>query len=182
MTTDEQRLEAGWYPDPDAPTGERWWDGSQWTSLGRSGPGSDEMARLAAEPQTDRSSADQPVATAGDYSFAGLSARSHAPVTHAGSTVVTVQPTKSVGIALLLTFLFGPFGMFYSTVSGAILMLGIFVVGGIVVGVLTFGLAWIVWGPLVWVASMVWGCMAAADQSKAAVISTSAHGRGFPGH
>ena len=22
----------GWYPDPDSPAGQRWWDGSQWTS------------------------------------------------------------------------------------------------------------------------------------------------------
>jgi len=167
MTTNEPQPSADWHADPDAPTGERWVDGSQRTSLSRSGPGADTPA---AQPPTDLSSVAQPLDPAGGaLPSDGPSARSDSQVhvRHATTAAVTVQPTKSVGIALLLTFLFGPFGMFYSTVSGAILMIGVLVVGGLVAGVLTFGLAWIVWGPLVWVASMVWGSMAAADQSKA---------------
>ena len=222
MTTDEPRLSAGWYSDPDASTGERWWNGSQWTSHIRPGPSPDEMARLSGEAPTDWSSDDQPLATVSaspsgmasaavhplavaapqapgwypdpagapvqrwwdgnawsaqtapgqavsHYSAAG---HSHVQVPYGSTTVVTVPPTKSVGIALLLTFLFGPFGMFYSTVSGAVIMLGVLFVGGLLVGIFTFGLAWIVWGPLVWFASMIWGAMAAADQSRAPVIST----------
>ncbi|HTL42324.1 MAG TPA: DUF2510 domain-containing protein [Pseudolysinimonas sp.] len=29
--TDTQNVPAGWYPDPNAPGGQRWWDGTQWT-------------------------------------------------------------------------------------------------------------------------------------------------------
>ncbi len=37
--------------------------------------------------------------------------------------VVVTRSTKSVGIGLLLTFLFGAIGMFYATIWGAFLML-----------------------------------------------------------
>ena len=50
--------------------------------------------------------------------------------------VVIVQP-KSIGIAIILTFIFGPLGMFYSTVTGAIVMMLI----SAVVGVMTLGRA-----------------------------------------
>jgi hypothetical protein len=59
--------------------------------------------------------------------------------------------------------------MFYSTVSGALIMLGVLVFGGMVVGVMTLGLAWLVWWPMVWFASMVWGCLAAAQQTTPVV-------------
>lgn len=29
--SDTQNVPAGWYPDPNAPGGQRWWDGTQWT-------------------------------------------------------------------------------------------------------------------------------------------------------
>jgi hypothetical protein len=29
--TDTQNVPAGWYPDPNAPGGQRWWDGTAWT-------------------------------------------------------------------------------------------------------------------------------------------------------
>jgi hypothetical protein len=53
------------------------------------------------------------------------------------TTVVTVASPKSVGVAFLLTLLFGPLGMFYSTVSGALIMLGVFLVGGLLFGIIT---------------------------------------------
>lgn len=37
-------------------------------------------------------------------------------------TVIVTKSTKSVGIAVLLVVLFGPLGMFYSTIGGAIFM------------------------------------------------------------
>jgi hypothetical protein len=37
-------------------------------------------------------------------------------------TVVVVAPTKSVGVAFLLTFLFGPLGLLYAFVIGGIVM------------------------------------------------------------
>ena len=71
---------------------------------------------------------------------------------------VIAAPGKSVGVALVLTFFFGPFGMFYSTVSGALVMLGVLFIGGFVV----FGLFWLLFWPLAWAGSMVWGALAAA--------------------
>jgi hypothetical protein len=62
--------------------------------------------------------------------------------------------TKSAGVAFLLTFLFGPLGMFYSTVAGAIVML----VASLVLVPLTGGIAAFV----VWPISIIWGCVAAS--------------------
>jgi hypothetical protein len=64
-----------------------------------------------------------------------------------------------VGVALVLTFFFGPFGMLYSTVSGALVMLAVL----FVVGFLVFGLFWFLLWPLAWAGSMVWGALAAAQ-------------------
>jgi hypothetical protein len=61
---------------------------------------------------------------------------------------------KSVGVAFLLTFLFGPLGMFYSTVVGAIVM----VLTSLVLVPLTSGIAALV----VWPGSIIWGCVAAS--------------------
>ena len=57
-------------------------------------------------------------------------------------------PLKSQAVALLLTFFFGPLGMFYATVSGAIIMMII----TFVVGTLTLGLGLI----LTWPICIVW--------------------------
>ena len=52
------------------------------------------------------------------------------------NVVVTKSP-KSVGIAIALSLFFGPLGMFYSTVLGAIVM----IIVNLIVGLLTFGFA-----------------------------------------
>jgi hypothetical protein len=58
---------------------------------------------------------------------------------------------KSVVIALLLTFFFGPFGMLYSTVTGAIVMLILYVALGIptlgwaLAGLHPIALIWAAW-------------------------------------
>ena len=44
--------------------------------------------------------------------------------------VVVLPPQKSVGLAFILTFFFGPLGMLYSTVSGAMIMMGVAIIGG----------------------------------------------------
>ena len=80
------------------------------------------------------------------------------PVTSGANTIVVVQQSKSVGVALLLTFLFGPLGMLYSTVSGALVM----IVVSIVLGFFTLGFSLL----LTWPASMVWGVMAASAHNQ----------------
>lgn len=84
-------------------------------------------------------------------------------------------PEKSVGVAFVLTFFFGPLGMLYSTVAGALILLGITLVVAVVVGVVvglislvTFGVGavLVVLAPLagipIWITSMIWGCLAAS--------------------
>lgn len=66
------------------------------------------------------------------------------------TTVVTT--TKSMGISILLTALFGPLGMLYSTIAGAIIMLII----SALVALLTFG-----WGVIfTWPICIIWAALA----------------------
>lgn len=71
--------------------------------------------------------------------------------------VVVVAP-KSMGISILLTFLFGPLGMLYTTVAGALIMM---VISGIVF-VMTAGLGLIITWPI----CIVWGAVATSSYNK----------------
>lgn len=71
---------------------------------------------------------------------------------------IIVTSTKSVGISLILTFLFGSLGMLYSTIWGAIIM----TIVSIIVGTITLGMGLF----LVWPICMIWGAMAAASYNK----------------
>ena len=64
-----------------------------------------------------------------------------------------MEKRKSVVLSLVLTFFFGPFGMLYSTVPGALIMLVLYVGLGIV----TLGWALAVLHPV----AMIWGAIAA---------------------
>jgi hypothetical protein len=64
-----------------------------------------------------------------------------------------IEPEKSVGAAAALSFFFGPFGMFYSTVTGGLVML----FGGFLFMLLTLGLGIVLVSP----ACVVWGTLAA---------------------
>lgn len=63
---------------------------------------------------------------------------------------------KSVGAALVLTFLFGPLGLLYSSVLGGLIML---VLGGFLM-ITTLGLAIVI----VWPVSMLLGAVAASSK------------------
>jgi len=76
------------------------------------------------------------------------------------TTIVYIE-RKSIGLALLLTIVFGPLGMLYSTVLGAMIML----VVTSVLAVLTLGVSLFVTWPL----CVVWGCLA-AWRSKRRVV------------
>lgn len=78
-----------------------------------------------------------------------------------GQRVVPVE-RKSVGLAFLLTLVFGPLGMLYTTVGGAIVM---FIVASVLIP-LTGGLAAVV----IWPICMLWGCMAAGKRRRHAVV------------
>ena len=72
--------------------------------------------------------------------------------------VIIVRSEKSMGLAILLTFLFGPLGMFYSTVIGAIIML---VLGGILI-LVTFGVGALITWPI----SIIWTILAVNSYNK----------------
>lgn len=77
------------------------------------------------------------------------------------SQVVVTKQTKSVGIALILTFLFGSIGMFYSTIKGALIMLAIET--AIIVLTMGFGFFLIfLTNPI----CMIWGGLAAKNYNE----------------
>lgn len=66
--------------------------------------------------------------------------------------------TKSVGASLILTFLFGPLGMLYSTVPGAIVMFILY----IIIGLITLGWGIFFLHPI----TMIWGAVAVSNYNK----------------
>lgn len=73
------------------------------------------------------------------------------------------MPTKSVGLAFLLSFLFGPLGMLYSTVAGGIIM-GII---SVIVGILTLGIGLFITEPI----CIIWAVVAANSYNKRIMAS-----------
>lgn len=74
---------------------------------------------------------------------------------------IVVKTKKSVLVSLILTFFFGPLGMLYSTVGGAIIML----IVSAVVGFITMGFGLF----FTWPICMIWGAIAAARGNKQTV-------------
>jgi hypothetical protein len=66
--------------------------------------------------------------------------------------IVVVAPTKSIGISIILTFLFGPLGMFYSTIVGGAIML----VLSLVIAFVTLGFGLLITWPI----CVIWGALA----------------------
>ncbi len=71
---------------------------------------------------------------------------------------IVVKTNKSVGLALLLTFLFGPLGLLYATVSGALIMLFI----SLIVAFITFGFGILITWPI----CMIWAAIAVNNQNN----------------
>lgn len=71
---------------------------------------------------------------------------------------IVVTSTKSVGMSIFLTILFGPLGMLYSTVRGAIIMM----IASIVLGAVTFGLGLLI----AWPISIIWGARATKSYNQ----------------
>lgn len=86
------------------------------------------------------------------------------PQVHVSQQVQISQPAfvgmpKSVGVGLLLTFFFGPLGLFYSSTVGGIVMLLV----SIFFGGATMGAGLL----LTWPACMIWGAIAASNHNSA---------------
>ncbi len=71
---------------------------------------------------------------------------------------IIIKSNKSVGIALILTFFFGPLGMLYSTISGGIIML---IITGIV-ALFTLGVGLLITWPI----CMIWAAISANNYNN----------------
>ncbi|MFZ3585317.1 hypothetical protein ACOI1H_24810 [Loktanella sp. DJP18] len=78
-------------------------------------------------------------------------------------TIIHVHAGKSAGIAILLTVLLGPLGMFYSTIVGGIVML----IVSFVVAFLTFGLGLL----LTWPICIIWAAIAAKSDGPKTITT-----------
>ena len=68
---------------------------------------------------------------------------------------IVVTSTKSVGISLILTILFGPLGMLYSTIWGGIIMMVI----SLLLALLTAGFSLFITWPI----CVIWGALAVSS-------------------
>lgn len=71
---------------------------------------------------------------------------------------IVVVPTKSVGLAIALGFVFGPLGLLYSTILGAVVMFFV----NILIGVVTLGVGLF----LTWPLCAVWAYVATNSYNK----------------
>jgi len=71
---------------------------------------------------------------------------------------------KSVGAALVLTFLFGSFGLFYTSILGGLIMTVVEVIA-VIVSVLTLGVGLVLF-LLIWPATMIWGALSASRRHR----------------
>jgi hypothetical protein len=72
--------------------------------------------------------------------------------------IVVVKNKKSMGITILLSVLFGPLGMFYSTVTGAIVM----IIVSIPVALFTVGIGLL----FTWPICIIWAAVATNNYNK----------------
>jgi len=71
--------------------------------------------------------------------------------------MIVPQAPKSMGVATLLAFFFGPLGLLYATVKGGLIMMAV----GLLIGVITVGLGLI----LIWPVCVVWAAMATKNHN-----------------
>jgi hypothetical protein len=149
--TSTQSITAGWYPDPEGSDRLRYWDGKMWTS-----DFAGETNDVAVAADSEAGPAPQQVAVGAAITKPRRAAPSVGPQPVVQQHVV-VQAGKSAGLAAVLGFLFGPLGMLYSTILGAIVMFFV----AVVVGIATFGLGLFV----VWPVCAVWAALAASSKN-----------------
>lgn len=75
-------------------------------------------------------------------------------------TVVVVNKPKSVGVAFLLAFFFGPLGLLYATITGGIIMFLVNIVLLFILPVVGLIISWII--------CIVWAIVAAQNSNKTA--------------
>ena len=141
----------GWYPDPYQAGWSRYFDGLQWTQHTQPIPTVVQQVNHA--PQATPHIAGTPNAFAAP-------AVQHVQQVQVNQVAVAAKP-KSVGVAVLLAFLFGPLGMLYSTVAGALVLFAV----NLLLMIPTAGIIFL----LTWPAGMIWAAAAAGKANDAAI-------------
>ena len=127
-------------------------------------PAAYEPAPSAPAPKAPEPYAEPPTAPAGYYH--------PGPVVNVTQTMaVNVGSSKSVGVAVLLAFFFGPLGMLYSTILGAAVMFFV----NLVVGIPTYGFGLL----LTWPGCVIWAAIAANNHNQRSVRTVSSTGVGY---
>ena len=139
---------AGWYSDPIQP-GQRYFDGFRWTA---------QTAATGSYPLVHTTAVGGHLAAAPGYHPQPAYQPPVVMVNNAVSTVVVIGRRKSVGVAFLLTLMFGPLGMLYSTVGGALFMMLVSFLGFFFIGAVTLGIGGLGWLALCWFIAILWGC------------------------
>ena len=121
----------------------------------------EEVVQLAVK--TEQTNDSKPVLAQGpDVSSAQMLA---APLSSTHQTTVVIAATKSVGVAIILSIIFGPLGMLYSTVTGGITMMVI----SLLVGIFTLGFGLF----LTWPICVIWAAMAANGHNSGLIKTTT---------
>ncbi len=79
--------------------------------------------------------------------------------------VTVARPAKSMVVAFLLAFFFGPLGMLYSTVPGALIMLAINAIAIPIISLATFGMGWFLYVPS-WLTCILWSMLAVRGRDR----------------
>lgn len=97
------------------------------------------------------------------YGPGGVLARAvpRAPQPQPSTQVIVIGSRKSVGTAVLLAIFFGPLGMLYSTVGGAVVMFFV----NLFVGLATMGFGLL----LTWPVCVLWAASAASEHNRRAL-------------
>jgi hypothetical protein len=72
--------------------------------------------------------------------------------------VIVVQAPKSPIVAFILTFLFGPLGLLYVSVTGGLVL--------ILAAILSFFILPLIGGIIIWIISIIWGVVGAMNSKK----------------
>lgn len=164
----------GWYRDPSVPGQLRYFDGSAWTDHVQADPTGLTIQQVAPSPVAPpqaTSNHQAPYQHGSSYPQQVPQAQPYyQPLQQVQVNQISVAPRqeKSVAVALVLTFFFGPLGMLYSTVVGAIVMF----FANLILGTLTFGLFLLISWPI----QMIWAGVAASETRKAAIPTVNVQG------
>ena len=85
---------------------------------------------------------------------------------------IITRPVKSRGVAALLIFLFGPLGMFYSTITGALIMIFVILPFVIWAALITSGLGLIL-VPFYYLACLIWAIQAANNHNRKIIMDSA---------